>query len=53
MAIGLFNGPLLRHFGYRKISIIAAVLFAGGLMLTAVSNNMFSILLAYSVIAGQ
>lgn len=53
MAIGLINGPLLRHFGYRKISIIAAILFAGGLMLTAISNSIFSILLAYSVITGQ
>lgn len=52
MAIGLINGPLLRQFGYRKISIIAAILFAGGLMLTAVSNSIFSILLAYSVITG-
>lgn len=53
MAIGLINGPLLRHFGYRKISIIAAILFAGGLMLTALADSIFGILLSYSVITGQ
>lgn len=53
MAIGLINGPLLRHFGYRKISIIAAILFAGGLMLTAIADSTFAILLSYGVITGQ
>lgn len=52
MALGLINGPLLRHFGYRKISIVAAILFASGLMLTALANSISTILLTYSVITG-
>lgn len=52
MAVGLINGPLLRHFGYRKISIVAALLFSIGLMLTALTDSIFGIIITYGVITG-
>lgn len=52
MVIGLINGPLLRHFGYRKISIVAAILFSIGLMLTALTDSVFGIVITYGVITG-
>lgn len=52
MALGLINGPLLRNFGYRKISIIAAILFSSGLMLTALTDSVLGIIITYGVITG-
>lgn len=52
MAIGLINGPLLRYFGYRKISIVAAILFSLGLMFTALTDSVFGIFITYGVITG-
>lgn len=52
MALGLINGPLLRHFGYRTISIIAAILFSVGLMLTALTDSVLGIMITYGVITG-
>lgn len=53
MSLGLINGPLLRHFGYRKISVIAALLFSVGLMLTALSDSIFGFIMSYGVITGN
>lgn len=52
MALGLINGPLLRNFGYRKISIVAAILFSVGLMLTALTDSVLGIIITYGVITG-
>lgn len=52
MSLGLINGPLLRYFGYRKISIVAALLFSGGLMLTACTDSILGIIITYGVITG-
>lgn len=52
MALGLINGPLLRYFGYRKISVVAAVLFSIGLMLTALTDSVLGIIITYGVITG-
>lgn len=53
MALGLINGPLLRYFGYRKVSVVAAVLFSVGLMLTAVADSVLGIIMTYGVITGR
>lgn len=53
MAVGLLNGPLLRHFGYRKISVVAALLFSIGLMLTALTDSVFGFIICYGVITGK
>lgn len=52
MSLGLINGPLLRYFGYRKISVVAAVLFSVGLMLTALTDSVIGLVISYGVITG-
>lgn len=53
MSLGLINGPLLRYFGYRKISVIAASLFSLGLVLTALTDSIVGFILSYGVITGR
>lgn len=53
MALGLINGPLLRHYGFRKISIVAALLFSIGLMLTALTDTVLGLIITYGVITGR
>ena len=50
---GLFVGPLLREFSYRKVAIAGAVLCALGLALTSPAKSMAHILATYSVINGM
>lgn len=52
MSLGLINGPLLRAFGYRKISVIAAIVFSLGLIFTAFSDSMPSLIINYGIITG-
>lgn len=52
MSLGLINGPLLRAFGYRKISVIAAIVFSLGLIFTAFSDSISSLIINYGVITG-
>lgn len=52
MSLGLINGPLLRAFGYRKISVIAAIIFSLGLILTAFSDSISSLIINYGIITG-
>lgn len=52
MSLGLINGPLLRCFGYRKISVIASIVFSAGLILTAVSDSIFAFIVNYGIITG-
>ncbi|XP_060532481.1 uncharacterized protein LOC132705701 isoform X2 [Cylas formicarius] len=49
---GLFVGPLIRTFSYRKVSIIGSILVAAGLTLTSPANSMAHILATYSIING-
>lgn len=50
---GLFVGPLLREFSYRKVAIAGALLCALGLALTSPAKSMAHILATYSVINGK
>ncbi|XP_076252834.1 monocarboxylate transporter 9 isoform X2 [Rhynchophorus ferrugineus] len=49
---GLFVGPLIKAFSYRKVSVIGSILVATGLMLTRWANSMPHILATYSIING-
>lgn len=53
MSLGFINGPLLRRFGYRSISVIAAVLFSLGLILTAMVDSVIGFIITYGVITGN
>lgn len=50
---GLFVGPLLNEFSYRKVSIGGSLLCALGLALTSPAASMAHILATYSVINGE
>ncbi|CAG9801929.1 unnamed protein product [Chironomus riparius] len=49
---GLFVGPLLKEFSYRKVAIVGSLLCALGLALTSSATSMGHILATYSVING-
>lgn len=50
---GLFVGPLLKEFSYRKVAIVGSLLCALGLALTSPATSMAHILTTYSVINGE
>uniref|UniRef100_A0A182PPC2 Major facilitator superfamily (MFS) profile domain-containing protein n=1 Tax=Anopheles epiroticus TaxID=199890 RepID=A0A182PPC2_9DIPT len=49
---GLFVGPLLKEFSYRKVAVAGSLLCCMGLALTSPATNMAHILATYSVING-
>lgn len=49
---GLFVGPLLKEFSYRKVAVAGALLCSIGLASTSPANSMTHILITYSVING-
>jgi len=51
MILGLFNGFLLRTFGYRKISMVAALINTSGVILTSFANSFVFFLVAYGIIS--
>ncbi|XP_058055105.1 uncharacterized protein LOC131206540 [Anopheles bellator] len=51
MALGLFNGPLLRKYGFRKLAVAGGTLFSAGLMLTSSAVNFAHFVITYSIIA--
>lgn len=50
---GLFVGPLLKEFSYRKVAIAGSLLCSLGLALTSPAKSMSHILATYSVINGK
>lgn len=50
---GLFVGPLLKEFSYRKVAIVGSLLCSLGLALTSSASSMTHILLTYSVVNGK
>ncbi|XP_065159545.1 uncharacterized protein [Atheta coriaria] len=49
---GLFVGPLIRAFSYRKVSLVGSMLCGIGLIATYPANSMAHILITYSIING-
>ncbi|XP_076648267.1 monocarboxylate transporter 12 [Halictus rubicundus] len=49
---GLFIGPLLKNFSYRKVAFLGSVLSCTGLMLTSYANSMIHIICTYSILGG-
>lgn len=50
---GLFVGPLLKEFSYRKVAIAGSLLCALGLALTSSASSVAHILTTFSVINGK
>lgn len=51
MILGLINGPLLQHFGYRKMAIVGSLLYFFGITFTAFSRTVTLIIITYGLIA--
>ncbi|XP_055538342.1 monocarboxylate transporter 13-like [Wyeomyia smithii] len=51
MTFGLFNGPLLRNFGFRKVAAAGGTMFSLGLMLTSTAQTFAHFIITYSIIA--
>ncbi|XP_077286913.1 uncharacterized protein LOC143911764 isoform X2 [Arctopsyche grandis] len=49
MVLALFNGPLLRRFGYRKVSVVGSLLVSIGILLTSVGNSFLHFIITYSL----
>lgn len=49
---GLFVGPLLKKFSYRKVAIGGALLCSLGLILTSFCTTMLHIICTYSILNG-
>ncbi|KAJ8973569.1 hypothetical protein NQ317_018458 [Molorchus minor] len=49
---GLFVGPIIRAFSYRKVSLLGSALCGLGLILTYPAKSMTHLLITYSVING-
>jgi nitrate/nitrite transporter NarK len=50
MMLGLFNGALLKVFGFRKIAVLGGIFFSGGIMGTAFAESFKHFLITYSII---
>lgn len=50
---GLFVGPLIRAFSYRKVSLVGSALCGLGLIATFPAKSMTHILATYSIINGK
>lgn len=53
MSFGLFNGPLIKTYGYRKVGVAAGVFFSFGMFLTAWADSFTHFMITYSTIAGS
>uniref|UniRef100_A0A1Q3FYV0 Putative monocarboxylate transporter n=2 Tax=Culex tarsalis TaxID=7177 RepID=A0A1Q3FYV0_CULTA len=51
MTFGLFNGPLLRSYGFRRVAFLGGTMFALGLMLTSSAETFAHFIITYSIIA--
>ncbi|KRT80447.1 membrane transporter [Oryctes borbonicus] len=51
MFMGIVNGPLLKRFGYRKMSIIGAFLFTLGIVATSFAQTHVQYIITFSTIA--
>ncbi|XP_012279758.1 uncharacterized protein LOC105699394 [Orussus abietinus] len=51
MALGLINGPLLRQFGYRKISVIGSLFYGVGIILTSFATSFVHFIIVYGIMA--
>lgn len=50
---GLFVGPLIRKYSYRKVALVGSALSAIGLIATFPAGNMAHIISTYSIVGGK
>ncbi|KAG7207314.1 hypothetical protein KM043_008981 [Ampulex compressa] len=49
---GVFVGPLLKRYSYRRVALFGSLLCCAGLILTSRANSMLYIICTYSVLGG-
>lgn len=52
MSMGLFTGPTLKAFGFRKVAFASGAMFVGGVLATAFADSISGFIVAYCVLAG-
>lgn len=50
MMSGIVNGPLLKAYGYRKLSYLSVILLFLGLLTTAFANSFTMLFITYGLI---
>ncbi|XP_034245836.1 uncharacterized protein LOC117647943 [Thrips palmi] len=50
LALGLFNGPILRRFSYRKVALCGSLLVFVGVVLTSFARSFAEFIIAYGII---
>lgn len=50
---GLFVGPLIRKYSYRKVALVGSVISALGIITTFPADSMAHILATYSIMGGM
>lgn len=51
MLSGLINGPLLKIYGYRKVSYASVIFLVLGIFSTAFANSFTTLIITYGLIA--
>lgn len=50
MILGIFNGPLLKKFGYRRMAFIGITLYITGFLLSGISTEYYHFVICYGMI---
>ncbi|XP_051176226.1 monocarboxylate transporter 9-like isoform X2 [Leptopilina boulardi] len=50
MILGIFNGPLITIFGYRKTAILGTLVFTAGVVYTAFASSFLHFMIGYGMI---
>lgn len=50
MILGIFNGPLITIFGYRKTAVLGTLIFTSGVVYTAFASSFIHFIISYGMI---
>ena len=49
MILGIFNGPLITIFGFRKTAILGTLVFTSGVIFTAFASSFLEFIISYGM----
>lgn len=49
---GIFVSALMKRFGYKRVALVGALIFAGSMMICSVAKNFFTFLIAFGLFGG-
>ena len=50
MILGIFNGPLITIFGFRKTAILGTLVFTSGVVFTAYASSFIQFIIGYGML---